>query len=362
MSELEKARQIINETDKKMAELFEKRMDAVKTVAEYKKAHGLPIDDFQREKVILERGNEIIKNQDYKAYYNDFLKNNIAISKAMQHRLLDGMRVSYSGVEGSFAQNAALKIFPDAKTVSCDDFKTAYESVVNSKSDCAVLPIENSFNGDVGAVLDLVFFGPLYINGIYEAEIIQNLMGIKGTRISDVKTVISHPQALGQCADFIRQYNMSTVQSANTALAAKEVSKKNDKSFAAIASREAAKEFGLEILAPHINESNTNTTRFVVFSKNPKFKSGLDEQFVMLFTVDNTAGALGKAVSVIGDYGFNLRALKSRPTKQLSWSYYFYAEGEGNIYSENGQKMLNKLKECCTDIKIAGSFEKEIKI
>ena len=130
--------------------------------------------------------------------------------------------------------------------------------------------------------------------------------------------------------------------------------------IAAIGSSEAAKIFGLKKLEAHINESGTNTTRFAVFSKTPKAAADSDNQFIMLFTVSNEAGALGEAINTIGKYGFNLRALKSRPTKELIWSYYFYAEGEGNINSEKGREMLNELKEKCSSIRIAGSFEKEV--
>ena len=175
MTELEKARKIINETDKQMAKLFEKRMDAAKTVANYKKEHGLPIDDFAREEELIKRNTALVESEEYRSYYVNFLKDTIGLSKKLQHRLLDGMRVAYSGVEGAFANIAAERIFPDAAAVACKDFKSAYDSVVNGECDCCLLPIENSFNGDVGQVLDLAFFGSLYITGIYEIEVVQNL-------------------------------------------------------------------------------------------------------------------------------------------------------------------------------------------
>jgi prephenate dehydratase len=112
--------------------------------------------------------------------------------------------------------------------------------------------------------------------------------------------------------------------------------------IAAIASEEAAERFGLKKLEGHINQSNTNTTRFAVFSRSQKAVTPKDNHFIMLFTVKNEAGSLGKAISVIGDHGFNLKALKSRPTKELIWDYYFYAEGEGNINSEQGKIMLKE--------------------
>jgi chorismate mutase/prephenate dehydratase len=148
----------------------------------------------------------------------------------------------------------------------------------------------------------------------------------------------------------------------NTAVAARQVAETGRHDLAAIGSEEAAKKFGLVKLDGHINESGTNTTRFAVFSRAQRSYSPSDRHFIMLFTVKNAAGSLGRAVSVIGEYGFNLRALKSRPTKELIWDYYFYAEGEGNIGGEQGKAMIRELKKCCSNLKILGSFEKELHI
>lgn len=360
MNKLEEARQTINEIDEKMAQLFAERMTAVKAVAEYKKQKGLRITDSAREAEVIKRNAKLIDNEELKPYFIDYLQYNMELSKNYQHRLLEGMRVAYSGVEGAFANIAASRIFPDAAAVPYPDFKSAYNSVVNGECDCVILPIENSYNGDVGQVMDLTFFGTLYINGIYDIEVVQNLLAVKGTTMDEVKQVISHPQALGQCAAYIRKHGFIPVESVNTAVAAKQVAESGRHDIAAIGSDEAAAKFGLKKLEAHINESSNNTTRFAVFSKTPKSPSEADNQFIMLFTVSNDAGSLSKAISAIGDNGFNLRALKSRPTKELIWNYYFYAEGEGNINSEKGKKMLNELKEKCSNIRVVGNFEKEI--
>ena len=222
MSELQNARETINQVDKEMARLFELRMDAVKQVASYKKENGLPIDDFGREDEIVKRNAEYISNQEYRAYYVNFLKNNIKLSKDMQHKLLEGMKVAYSGVEGAFANIAARRIFPDANCLPYSDFKSAYRAVEKGECDCVILPIENSFNGDVGQVMDLAFFGPLYINGVYDISVIHNLLANKGAEIAGIKEVISHPQALGQCNEYIKKHGFKMVEAVNTAVAAKE--------------------------------------------------------------------------------------------------------------------------------------------
>ncbi len=360
MTELEKARQTINEVDEKMRQLFLERMAASKTVAEYKRLHGIQVCDQQREAEVIAKNSAAFCDEEIKSYYIEFLTSNMEISKQYQHRLLEGMKVAFSGVQGAFANIAANKVFPDATAVGYSDFKAAYNAVVNGECDCVILPIENSFNGDVGQVMDLAFFGPLYINGVYDISVIQNLLAKKGVEIFDIKEVISHPQALGQCAEYIKKHGFKTVEAVNTAVAAKMVAESDRYDIAAIASDEAAEKYGLHKLEAHINQSSNNTTRFAVFSRTAKSPSKADNHFILLFTVTNEAGSLGKAISIIGENGFNLKTLKSRPTKDLIWNYYFFVEGEGNINSSKGKAMLAELKEKCSDLRVIGNFEKEV--
>ncbi len=362
MDELKKARDTINEVDREMATLFARRMEAAKEVARYKKAHALQITDPAREEEVIERNSAYIADETLRAYYVSFLRHNMELSKSLQRRMLDGMRVAYSGVEGAFANIAALRAFPDAIAVPYPDFRAAYEAVENSECDCVILPVENSSNGDVGQVMDLAFFGSLHINGIYDIDVIQNLVALPGTRLEDIKEVLSHPQALGQCADYIHRHGFTATQVVNTAVAAKQVAESGRHDIAAIASEEAAEKYSLQKIESHINGANVNTTRFAVFSRAAKTETERDNQFVMLFTVTNEAGSLGRAISVIGEHGFNLRALKSRPNKELAWSYYFYAEGEGNINTQEGQAMLDELRGYCNSIRVIGSFEKEMSL
>ncbi len=359
-NELEEAREAIDRIDREMAALFEERMAASRKVAEYKQKTGMRIFDPQREEEIIARGSLRVKDETLRGYYINFLHANMDISKAYQSRLLSGMRVAFSGVAGAFAQLAAKRIFPDATPIGYADFDAAWRAVEKGECDAAVLPLENSTNGDVGKVMDLAFFGSLYISGIYDIEVVQNLLVKKGTALSEIKTVISHPQALGQCAAFLEKEGFDTREAVNTAVAAKAVAEGEDRSIAAIGSDAAAQEFGLEILKSHINEKGGNTTRFAVFTRTRKEPSEKDGRFVMVFTVKNEAGALAKAVSAIGTHGFNLRAIKSRPTKNLSWEYYFFCEGDGFIDGPEGTEMLALLRENCNDLKILGSYEKEI--
>ncbi len=360
MTELEKARLIINEADKEMAVQFEKRMNAVRVIAAYKKERGLPVLDEERETEVIKRNAALFKDEFLKDYYINFLQSNMNISRNFQQMLLTGTKVAFSGVKGAFANIAAEKIFPDSEAVPYPNFKEAYNAVVNGECECVVLPVENSYNGDVGQVMDLTFFGSLYINGIYDIDIIQNLVARKGAKISGIKEVISHPQALGQCLKYIEKHKFKATECENTAVAAKFVSESDRMDIAAIASSDAAKKYGLTKLETNINASNKNTTRFAVFSRSMKQVSVANGNFIMVFTVKNEAGSLGKAISIIGENGFNLRALKSRPTKELVWDYYFYVEGEGNINSTAGEKMLKRLNDVCSNLKVVGAFSKEI--
>ena len=354
-NKLEEARQIINKVDAQMAELFVERMKAAEMVSEYKKEFGLPILDEARENVVVEKNASLINDDIIKEYYIDYIKNLMSISRSYQYRLQNGLKVAYSGVEGAFAHIAAGRIFPDSNRVSYRDFKSAYDSVVRGESDVAVIPIENSYAGEVGQTIDLIFSGSLYINGIYELEIHQNLLGLPDATIDDIKKVTSHPQALSQCHDYIKLRGFDTEESNNTAVAAKTVVAKNDKTLGAIASVETAEIYGLKVIEANINKSGENTTRFAVLSKVKADSPSLSNS-VLMFTVKNEVGSLANAISIIGKYGYNMTALRSRPLKKHSWQYYFYIEIDGTTNNESGEKMIDDLSKICDKLKIAGTY------
>ena len=242
---LNEAREIINRADEQMAELFVQRMHAVEMVFEHKKEFGLPVFDAQREEAVINKNSALIDDEVIKGYYIDYIKNLMGISRAYQYRMQNGLKVAYSGVPGAFAHIASGRIFPESNRISFRDFKSAYDSVVKGEADVAVLPIENSYAGEVGQTIDLIFSGSLFINGIYELEIHQNLLGLPDATVDDIKKVTSHPQALGQCHDYIKLRGFDTEEANNTAIAAKTVFEMNDKSLGAIASVETAEIYGL---------------------------------------------------------------------------------------------------------------------
>lgn len=357
---LYEAREIINEVDREMALLFRRRMEAVKMVAEYKIARGLPVLDAAREEQVISRNSEYLADadEDLRAAYVKLLRETMAVSRNYQDRMMNGMKVAYSGVEGAFASIAIEKIFPTARRVAYGNFTDAYNAVINGECDAAVLPMENSQAGEVGSVTDLLFSGPLYINNTYDLAVTHDLLILPGANVKNIRRVVSHPQALSQCAKFIRSRGYDEIEYVNTALAAEYVAKLADPTVAAIASAEAAEKYGLEVAEHGINESAVNTTRFAVLSpvRNRASAGHMDMRFIMAFTVRNEAGSLARAIEVIGKHGYNMQSLRSRPMKQLLWQYYFYVECEGDIDSENGRKMLEELSEYCDQLKIIGSY------
>ncbi len=361
MTSLEEARKAINEVDAEIAELFEKRMAAAKAVAEYKISHGLKIYDAAREEEVIRRNSELIEDAELREYYVNFQRNTMAVSRSYQDRIMSGMKVAYCGTEGAFAHIATCKLFPTAKKAAYPDFVSAYHAVENGECDVVLLPVENSYNGEVGQVTDLMFSGSLYVNAMTDLAVTQDLLCIKGAALADIKTVISHPQALGQCSDYIREHGFSTEEYTNTALAAKYVSEHKDKSTAAIASGEAAEIFGLQVLERNINASRSNTTRFAVFSRAENEVKGKksDVHTVLLFTVRNEAGALAEAIHIIGKHGFNMQSLRSRPMKDLLWQYYFYVELDGNVNTYDGREMMRELSSYCDKLKSVGTFVKD---
>ncbi len=357
---LDEARREINEIDREMAALFVKRMRASEKVIEYKMERGLAIYDPAREEEVVRRNSSLIEDDTIREYYINFLRGNMAVSREYQGRIMSGLKIAYSGTEGAFAHIASSKLYPTAEKISFPDFTSAYKAVEDGKCDLAVLPVENSYNGEVGQVTDLMFSGTLYVNRIFELAVTHDLLSVKGADPAKITKVVSHPQALAQCAKYIRKHGYAEQEFNNTALAAKYVAELSDPTVAAIASAEAAELFGLEVVDHDINTSRGNTTRFAVFSRisNKRTPKETGVHSILLFTVRNEAGALAKAIDVIGSHGYNMRTLRSRPMKKLLWEYYFYVEAEGNVQTEDGLSMMEELGEFCDKLKFAGTYIK----
>lgn len=361
MSSLDQSRQKITEIDQEMARLFSERMQACQEIAFFKKENGLPIVDPRREADLIQKNRSLIENASIEGYYVEFLKHLMSLSCQYQSRLIHGRKVAYSGVVGAFGYMAAKQAFPEADFVAYDSFEEAYRATENGLCDCAVLPLENSSAGEVGAVMDLLFSGSLSVNRVIPVPVTHHLLAKAPSSLRDITTIVSHPQALEQCKNYIQEHHFQTIPYANTAMAAQYVQEANDPHLAAIASEETASLYGLEILDKHIQATDNNTTRFAVFSRSQHSLSGSTgdkgEQFILVFTVRNEAGALAQTLNIIGAHGFNMRTLRSRPMKGLLWNYFFYIEADGNIHTPNGKAMLQELSALCANLKLVGTYD-----
>lgn len=177
-------------------------------------------------------------------------------------------KIAYSGIEGAFAHVAARKMFPDALHVSFGSFREAYDAVLKGECDMAVLPVENSYAGKVTEVVEILSEGKVFVNNELTLPIVQNLLGVRGSRKDDIKKVISHIKALEQCDEYISKKGYEVERAVNTAVAARQVAMMQKMSVGAIASLEVAAMYGLKVLEENINVKEDNTTRFVAVSSD----------------------------------------------------------------------------------------------
>ena len=339
-----------------MARLFCERMRAVEAVAAYKKERGLPVLDAAREEAVVEKNLARLDASDAAGLgdlYEDFIRHNMALSRAFQTRLNAKDAVAYQGVEGAFSYIALRRLYPYARPVAFSTWSGAVEAVSDGAVEAAVLPFENSNAGDVSAVLDLCYaHEELYVSRVYDLPVSQNLLGVPGAKLTDVKKVVSHPQALAQCAKFLRILGVETGESLNTAVAAKYVLDTGDKTVAAVASRDTAELYGLSVLAPDIAETSDNTTRFIVVTRE---KPASGNRFSLLFTVEHAAGMLARVIRIIGDHGFNMESIKSRPMPRVPWEYYFYTE----LVGQPSDGLLGALRGVCKTVRVLGVYDRE---
>lgn len=353
MTTLEQARNSINKIDVQMASLFVKRMEAVSQVLSYKQENNLPVFDAVREAQVIENNTMLISDKEYKSYYHEFINNLMDISKQYQRSLLALQSVGFQGTEGAYSHIALTKLFKDVNTKEYVTFEQVFEAVLNDEICCGIVPFENSYTGEVGEVLDLLFKYNCHIQEIYDLKIEHNLLGVKGAKLEDIKQVFSHHQAISQCKQYLDTLPVQAVPYHNTALAAKYISEYGDISKAAIASIETAQLYNLTVLAKNVNTSAENTTRFIVISKQLRLKGA---RFNMMFTLEHNAGQLARAMQIIGNYGFNMESVKSKSLHNLPWQYYFYVELVGDGYSKQAIAMREELGGICKDIKLLGVY------
>ena len=189
---------------------------------------------------------------------------------------------------GGFFPHRPIPLSPTARALACPTFEGVFAAVQAGRAAHGVLPFENSQAGDVAETLDLCMANPgCYVQRMYDLPVTQNLLGLPGAALGDIRRVLSHPQALGQCREFLLRLGLEGEPRANTAIAAQEVAGTGDLTLGAIASRETAELYGLQVLCPDISRERDNTTRFMVIGKEPP---QMGNRFSLLFTIPHVAG------------------------------------------------------------------------
>ncbi|WP_294710123.1 bifunctional chorismate mutase/prephenate dehydratase [uncultured Gemmiger sp.] len=361
MDLLQQARAEIDAVDAEMAALFERRMQAVADVVRYKAETGKPVFDAAREADVITRNTARLQNEELRPYYKAFLQEAMAVSRAYQRATLGRDTAAYQGVEGAWSHIALRRMFPFARATAFSTWPEVFDAVQNGDAQFGVLPFENSNAGDVSAVLDLLYTHPdIIVTHMQDMPIQQDLLGVKGAKLSNVRTVISHPQALAQSSVFLQQLGFTTQSWINTADAAKHIAELNDPTVAAIASAETAELYGLDILAEGVNADGDNTTRFIVIERaaQPPVMTGEGQRLSLLFTARHKPGQLAVVLDQIGARGFNMECIKSRPLPHVPFEYYFYVQlvCPAGCDAAACNRLLETLTGACSTLRLLGAF------
>lgn len=276
--------------------------------------------------------------------------------KCREYRDFNIKKVVYQGVEGAYSHIVTKKLFPDINTENVNTFEDAIKEVLDGNALYCVVPIENSSAGIVTDVYDLLLKKDVVIVAEYDLHISHCLLGTKDADIEDVKTVYSHPQALMQCASYLREHtDWSQVSFLNTAVSAKKVKDDNSKAQAAIASELSANIYDLKILDRSINRNSNNTTRFVVLSKEKIF-SDSSNKLSLILELPHEKGMLYNILGIFVLNGLNLVKIESRPIPEKTFEYRFFIDIEGNLNSPNVSNVLEILKEKVPFLKVLGNY------
>jgi len=274
-------------------------------------------------------------------------------------RLSKDPLVAFQGERGAYSEDACFKYFGDrVKTKPMLDFQSVFETVERDKVTHAVVPVENSIEGSVAQVNDLLLDHDLTVSGEIIVPVKHYLMAYDGATMETITEVLSHPQALGQCRKFLANYpDWRVVPSYDTAGSARIVAESKKTDVAAIASKRAASVYGLRILKEDIQSEIVNFTRFFVLEKNPSPVEGANKTSIV-FATKNAPGALHKCLGEFALRNVNLSKLESRPRKNKPWVYVFYADFEGSMDDPNCHAAIGGLLKTGAFVKILGSYKK----
>lgn len=369
MTQLDACRQEIDKLDDSLAALLERRFEIVEEIGRLKSDSGMAVRDNAREGEILDRVSAKLKNPAYKDRVQMILRNVMEASRSLQDSIrcvettlnidpVKGARVAYGGIPGSYGESALIKYFGSAagSMHARDTFAEVCDALQEGSVDYGVLPIENTITGAITEVYDLIRNRNLHIVGETCLPIVHNLIGHKGAKLEDITQVYSHPQGLEQCSAFLdAKGSWQQMPMKNTALGVLHVAESKDKSSAAIGSVRAADLYNLEVLAPAIQNSIVNKTRFLIVSTKMEVSPDANRTSMVLVT-RHEAGSLHELLGCFENV--NMVRIESRPVPDRPWEYYIYLDAEAGFDDVNFQKALQEVRPMCPYFKLLGSYRK----
>lgn len=366
--DLSSLRDRIEAVDRQIIALVAERLQIVEHVAAAKLASAAPFRDRGREELLLQRLRAQataagIDPHQIERMYRVVMDMSVAHQEAAVRSREDApLRVTYQGVEGSYSHLAAQRRYAGraggALLTGHDTFRAAAEAVIAGTADLALLPIENTTAGSINETYDLLAGGALHITGEVVSAIEHCLLALPGTSIDELRIVMSHPQALAQCAGFFARHPALTPRTElDTAGSARKVAESNDRTHAAIASAAAAQRYGLAILATGIQTSSGNATRFVEIALRPApIPEGTAAKTSLVLSLADRPGALGEILMRFAGRGLSLTKLESRPIPDAPFTYRFYADVLGHAASEPFHAALDDIRPLTTELRILGTY------
>ncbi len=366
----------LDDIDEQIVHLYEKRMDICREVAEYKIENGKQVLDKEREKSKLQTLKAMASNDFYRHGVEELFEQIMSMSRKLQYQLLSkrgvigrlpfmevdslkqaSARVVFQGVEGANSEAAMRAYFGDqVNSFHVESFRDAMEAIEEGMADFAVLPIENSSAGIVSSIYDLLVEFENYIVGEQVMKIENCLMSVKGAKLSDIRTVYSHPQALMQSAKYLEEHReWQQISMLNTAEAAKMVAREQDPSKAAIANSLAAKLYDLEILEPEMCSNAANSTRFIIVTNQKIYRKDAGK-ISICFEIPHESGSLYHAMSHFIYNGLNMCKIESRPIEGRNWEYRFFLDFEGNLNDSAVKNALRGLRDETCNMRILGNY------
>lgn len=379
--DIKELRENIDDIDKKLTELFARRMDVASKIAEYKKNKGLPVLDPVRER---EKLSEISKmTPDELKDYSELLYSLIfELSRDYQTRILgngseltekiekavagtpslfpEQAFVACQGVAGSNSQFACDRLFRRASIMYFSSFEAVFKAIEKGLCRYGVIPVENSTAGSVNSVYDLMMTHKFSIVRSVRVKIEHCLLSNEGTKLEDIKEIYSHEQAISQCSSFLGELkNVKIIPCENTAVAAKMVAESGRKDIAALASRQCMSFYGLKSLKDSVQNTENNYTRFICISKELEIYPGADRTSVML-TLPHVPGSLYKLLARFYAVDVNINKLESRPLPGREFEFMFYFDFDTPVYSPRLLRLLGELPGLCEQFSYLGSYSEVI--